>query len=167
MKHPGRRRGAFLLWRSFEYVAESIRQFGWKQPIVIDRDGVIIAGHTRYKAAHRLGLTKVPCLIAEDLTPEQVKAYRLADNKVSEISDWDFDALASELDSLEIDMSVFSFSITDEEEKDGYIEEFFERGVEAKQKPDVFVLKISFTSREQMEECRTLLTEAGYEPDEI
>lgn len=150
-----------------QYVAESIRQFGWKQPIVIDRDGVIIAGHTRYKAAHRLGLKTVPCLIAEDLTPEQVKAYRLADNKVSEISDWDFDALASELDSLEIDMSVFSFSITDEEEKDGYIEEFFERGVEAKQKPDVFGLKITFTSREQMEECRTLLTEAGYEPDEI
>lgn len=150
-----------------QYVAESIRQFGWKQPIVIDREGVIIAGHTRYKAAHRLGLKTAPCLIAEDLTPEQVKAYRLADNKVSEISDWDFDALAAELDALEIDMSVFSFSITDEEEKDGYIEEFFERGVEAKQKPDVFGLKITFTSREQMEECRTLLTEAGYEPDEI
>ena len=150
-----------------QYVAESIRQFGWKQPIVIDQDGVIIAGHTRYKAAHRLGLTKVPCLIAEDLTPDQVKAYRLADNKVGEISDWDFDALGAELDALEIDMSVFSFSITDEDEKDGYIEEFFERGVEAKQKPDVFGLKITFTSREQMEECRTLLTEAGYEPDEI
>jgi len=150
-----------------QYVAESIRQFGWKQPIVVDQDGVIIAGHTRYKAACRLGLEKVPCLIAEDLTPEQVKAYRLADNKVSEISDWDFDALAVELDALEIDMTVFSFSAADEEEKDGYIEDFFERGVEAKQKPDVFGLKISFTSRDQMEKCRTLLIEAGYEPDEI
>jgi len=96
-----------------------------------------------------------------------VKAYRLADNKVSEISDWDFDALAVELDALEIDMTVFSFSAADEEEKDGYIEDFFERGVEAKQKPDVFGLKISFTSRDQMEKCRTLLIEAGYEPDEI
>lgn len=84
-----------------QYVAESIRQFGWKQPIVIDRDGVIIAGHTRYKAAHRLGLKTVPCLIAEDLTPEQVKAYRIADNKVSDFSVWDNKKLLEELQDLD------------------------------------------------------------------
>lgn len=98
-----------------QYVAESIRQFGWKQPIVIDRDGVIIAGHTRYKAAQSLGIEKVPCLIADDLTPEQVKAYRLADNKVGEIADWDFDALKEELDALDLDMTGFGFDDAEKE----------------------------------------------------
>ena len=93
-----------------QYVAESIRQFGWKQPIVVDQDGVIIAGHTRYKAACRLGLEKVPCLIAEDLTPEQVKAYRLADNKVGEIAEWNFGALEEELDGIDFDMTDFGFT---------------------------------------------------------
>lgn len=97
-----------------QYVAESIRQFGWKQPIVIDKDGVIVAGHTRYKAAQSLGLEKAPCVIADDLTPEQVKAYRLADNKVGEIAGWDFDALEEELAGIEFDMSDFGFIETDE-----------------------------------------------------
>ena len=83
-----------------EYVAESIKTFGWKQPIVIDKDGVIIVGHTRYKAAQSLGIEKVPCLIADDLTPEQVKAYRLADNKVADFSVWDNKLLLEELDEL-------------------------------------------------------------------
>ena len=76
-----------------EYVANSIKEFGFQQPIVIDKDGVIVAGHTRYKASKKLGLEKVPCIIADDLTDEQIKAYRLADNKVSEKSEWDFDLL--------------------------------------------------------------------------
>ena len=84
-----------------QYVAESIRQFGWKQPIVIDRDGVIIVGHTRYKAAQSLGLEAVPCMIADDLTPEQVKAYRIADNKVSDFSVWDNKKLLEELQDLD------------------------------------------------------------------
>ena len=83
-----------------DYVAESLRQFGWKQPIVIDKDGVIIAGHTRYKAAQKLGMKKVPCLVAKDLTPEQVKAYRIADNKVSDFSVWDNKLLLEELNEL-------------------------------------------------------------------
>lgn len=98
-----------------EYVAESIKAFGWKQPIVIDKDGVIIVGHTRYKAAQSLGIEKVPCLIADDLTPEQVKAYRLADNKTGELAEWDFGTLEEELaelvDSLtDIDMADFGFA---------------------------------------------------------
>lgn len=84
-----------------QYVAESIRQFGWKQPIVIDLDGVIVAGHTRYKAAQSLGLEKAPCVIADDLTPEQVRAYRLADNKVSDFSVWDNKLLLEELEEIE------------------------------------------------------------------
>ena len=92
-----------------EYVANSIREFGWKQPIVIDRDGVIVAGHTRYKAAQKLGLKTAPCVVADDLTPDQVKAYRLADNKVAEMADWDFSALEEELAGIDLDMTDFGF----------------------------------------------------------
>lgn len=93
-----------------EYVAASIDEFGFKVPIVIDKNSVIVAGHTRYKAAEKLGLEKVPCIIADDLTPEQIKAYRLADNKVSELSTWDGDRLNIELQELEmLDMQTFGF----------------------------------------------------------
>jgi hypothetical protein len=96
-------------------VANSIREFGFKVPIVIDNDGIIIAGHTRYRAAKELKLTKVPCIIADDLSDQQVKAFRLADNKVSEFAEWDQDALLEELQGiLAVDMSEFGF--LDEEE---------------------------------------------------
>lgn len=81
-------------------VAASIREFGFKVPIVIDSAGVIVTGHTRYKAAQKLGLTEAPCIRADDLTPEQVRAFRLADNKVGELADWDEDLLAGELPSI-------------------------------------------------------------------
>ena len=91
-------------------VAESIREFGFQQPIVVDRDGVIIAGHTRYKAAKKLGLTEVPVVVAGNLTDEQVRAYRLADNKTGELAEWDFSALEEELAGIgELDMSLFGF----------------------------------------------------------
>lgn len=93
-----------------QYVANSIKEFGWKQPIVVDKDGVIIAGHTRYKAAQKLGLEKVPVITADDLTEEQVKAYRLADNKTGEFAQWDMDLLNQELeDILDINMDDFGF----------------------------------------------------------
>lgn len=95
-----------------EYVANSIREFGFKQPIVCDMDGTIIAGHTRYKAAKRLGIETVPVVYANDLTPEQVNAYRLADNKVAEAATWDMDKLYEELDGLlDLDMEQFGFDI--------------------------------------------------------
>ena len=94
-------------------VANSIREFGFKVPIVVDSDGVIVAGHTRYKAAQKLGLQTVPCLVADDLTDEQVKAFRLADNKVGELATWDLDALKVELDNIgEIDLSGMGFDLT-------------------------------------------------------
>ena len=83
-----------------KYVAESIKAFGFKVPIVIDKNNVIVAGHTRYKASKKLKLTEVPCIVADDLTDEQIKAYRLADNKVAEKAEWDFELLDSELDEL-------------------------------------------------------------------
>lgn len=108
-----------------EYVKNSIKEFGFKVPIIIDKNNVIVAGHTRVKASKELGLKEVPCIVADDLTEEQVKAFRLADNKVSEESYWDFNKLQEELDSiLNIDMSEFSFDIdtlTDEN-----IDNFFE-----------------------------------------
>lgn len=91
-------------------VVESIKQFGFKVPIVIDSNNVIVAGHTRYKAALQLGLEQVPCIVADDLTPEQIKAFRLADNKVAEFAEWDFTALNEELEALaDFDMSDFGF----------------------------------------------------------
>jgi len=93
-----------------EYVANSIKEFGFKVPIVIDKNNVIVAGHTRWKASKKLGLKEVPCIIADDLTEEQVKAFRLADNKVSEYAEWDIDLLTDELDDiLNIDMEEFGF----------------------------------------------------------
>ena len=80
-----------------KYVAESIKQFGFKVPIVVDKDNVIVAGHTRYKASQELGLEEVPCIVADDLNEEQIKAYRLADNKVSEKAEWDLDILNDEI----------------------------------------------------------------------
>lgn len=102
-----------------DVVAESIKEFGFKVPIIIDREGVIIAGHTRLRAAKRLGIREVPCIVADDLTPEQIKAFRLADNKTSEFAEWDFELLEKELAELtafDIDMSAFGFdeSIFDE-----------------------------------------------------
>ena len=99
-------------------VANSIREFGFKVPVVIDKDGVIVCGHTRYKAAKKIGLDKVPCVIADDLTEEQIKAYRLADNKVSELAEWDFNILGEELEGIfDIDMTDFGFdeAVTDED----------------------------------------------------
>lgn len=109
-----------------KYVAESIKQFGFKVPIVIDSDGVIVAGHTRWKAAKKLGLETVPCIVADDLTEEQIKAFRLADNKVAEKAEWDFDLLAGELDELfDFDMSVFGFEEISMEEAE-LVEDDFE-----------------------------------------
>lgn len=95
-----------------EAVANSIKEFGFKVPIIVDSNNVIIAGHTRIKAAISLGLTEVPCIVASDLTPEQVKAFRLADNKVGEIATWDLEKLKLELENIGgLDMSLFGFDM--------------------------------------------------------
>ena len=83
-------------------VAESIREFGFKNPIIVDGNNEIIAGHTRLKAAEKLGIDKVPTIKAEDLTPEQVKAFRIADNKTHEFAGWDMDLLREELDGVNL-----------------------------------------------------------------
>lgn len=105
-------------------VANSIKEFGWQQPIVVDKDMVIIAGHTRYKAAKRLGYTKVPVVVADNLTAEQVKAYRLADNKSGELATWDETALFDELSGIsDIDMTDFGFDPVEELEEEKEVED--------------------------------------------
>lgn len=100
--------------KAVKYVMKSIGVFGFKVPLVIDKNKVVICGHTRLKAAKKLGLDKVPCIIADDLTDEQIKAFRLADNKVSEQAEWDFDLLDGEInDILELDMGDFGFVFED------------------------------------------------------
>lgn len=93
-----------------DYVAKSIKEFGFKVPCVVSSDGVLITGHTRLKACKKLGIEAVPCIVADDLTEEQVKAFRLADNKVSEIATWEMEKLNIELDNIDIDMSEFGFN---------------------------------------------------------
>lgn len=96
-----------------EYVANSIKEFSFLQPIVVDSEGVIIAGHTRAKAAQKLGLTEVPVVVADGLSDDQVKAYRLADNKVAEAASWDWEKLNLELEEIDwftLDMEQFGFS---------------------------------------------------------
>lgn len=109
-------------------VANSIKEFGFKVPIIIDRNNVIIAGHTRLKAAEKIGLQKVPVIRANDLSDEQVKAFRLADNKVAELSEWDFGLLAGELEGIDdIDMSLFGFDLpADEDEAQEAAEDEYE-----------------------------------------
>lgn len=119
-----------------EYVANSISKFGFKQPIVIDKDGVIVAGHTRYKAAKQLKLKTVPCVIADDLTEEEIRAYRLVDNKTAELAGWDFPLLDMELAELNMDMEQFGFKEFDH----GDIDDFFEDAQENEKEEKLHVI---------------------------
>jgi hypothetical protein len=107
-----------------EYVANSIREFSFQQPIVVDSEGTIIAGHTRLKAAKMLGMETVPVVVADNLTPAQVNAYRLADNKVAEAATWDMEALSVELEGLEVDFDMTMFDFDAGISIDGFGEDF-------------------------------------------
>lgn len=146
-----------------DVVAESIKEFGFKVPLVITGENVIVCGHTRLRAAKRLGIREVPCIVADDLTPEQIKAFRLADNKTSEFAEWDFAALERELEELtafDVDMSKFGFDevfgeeieeeeeekpeiefVTSLEESHNYIVLYFDKDIDWLQAQSVFDLK--------------------------
>ena len=85
------------------YLVNSIKRFGFRVPLVIDAKGVVVCGHTRLKAALNIGYAEVPCVVADDLTDAEIKAFRLADNKIAELSGWDFEKLDLELEELKID----------------------------------------------------------------
>ena len=102
--------------KAVKYVANSIEQFGFKVPLVIDKDNVVVCGHTRLLASKKLDIEEVPCIIADDLSEEELKAFRLADNKVSEKAEWDFDLLGEEINEIfTLDMEDFGFEFVDEE----------------------------------------------------
>lgn len=133
-------------------VAKSIEEFGFKVPIVIDKDGVIVAGHTRLKAAKQLAIDEVPCIIADDLSSEELKAFRLADNKVAELAGWDWEKLEEELENLkllDIDMEELGFE-EDEVLDFSYIDELDENGLSmTKGEADHFVMSFTFPIEKQ------------------
>lgn len=111
--------------RAIEPVMNSIREFGFKQPVVVDKNDIIVVGHTRIKAAIELGLKEVPVIKANDLTPEQIKAFRLADNKTAEFANWNFELLDDELINLKnIDFNMEQFGFFESDEN--YIDNFFD-----------------------------------------
>lgn len=120
-----------------KYVSESIKQFGWKVPIVIDENNTIVTGHTRLKAAKELGMTEVPCIVADDLSDEQIKAFRLADNKVGEIAQWDMAKLEMELEDIDIDMGDFGFIELADLDVDGFFEDAEPKEEEEKEEKEV------------------------------
>lgn len=118
-----------------EAVAASIKEFGFKNPIIVDSENVIVAGHTRLKAAEKLGLKTVPIIRADDLTEQQAQAFRLADNKTAELAEWDFDSLEQELDELsqDFDMSEFGFELNlDDNEPQEIVEDEVPEEVETR-----------------------------------
>lgn len=106
-------------------VAESIKQFGFLVPLVVDDDGNIIAGHTRYKASVKLGLESVPCVVAHDLSEEQIRKFRLIDNKTHELSHWDYPMLAAELEGLVFEDFDLDWNLPAME---GTLDDFFSEG---------------------------------------
>ena len=144
-------------------VANSIKEFGFNQPIVVDNDGVIIVGHTRYQAAQLLGLEKVPVITRSDLTPEQVKAYRIADNKSAEFADWDYDLLINEIDELtlaefDVELTLFTQDEIDTMSKPP------ESAPDGDGEPGGEVLKVvcEVTSKADQEAVINLLKDNGY-----
>ena len=117
-------------------VAKSIREFGFRNPVILDKDNVIIAGHTRWLAAKELGLEEIPCVVASDLTPEQAKAYRIADNRTGEIAKWDYDLLPVELKELRADGFDLSLLGFDTSELEGLLADPPNEGTEGETEPD-------------------------------
>lgn len=144
-----------------QYVANSIKEFGFLVPIVIDKDGVIVAGHTRYKAAQQLGIDEIPCVIADELTEEQVKAFRLADNKTGEAASWNLDLLNDEPDGIfDLDMKSFGFNMDFLDKPAEDTGNFDESDFNYKNQYGVTVI---LANEQEQEECYNKLTEMGYE----
>lgn len=142
-----------------EYVMNSIKEFGFKVPLVIDKNGVIVTGHTRYKASQKLGLKEVPCIVANDLTDKQLQAFRIADNKVSDYSIWDNKLLLDELE--DINFEIFTgFDVSDLFEDIKDLNELDEKDTEVIDDNDdgvVYVIQFKTQNKELMEEIKELI----------
>lgn len=145
-----------------EYVAESIEKFGFKVPIVVDENNIIITGHTRRLAAMALGMKKVPVIKADDLSQDEVNAFRLADNKVSEFANWDIEKLNEELGNIEMDMFEFGFDLQindDDDDADDFGEER-ENGYS-------ITYELAFETEEEQDEWYEFLKDLKIEYGEI
>ena len=147
--------------RQIKNVAESIRQYGFVQPLVVDRNGVIVIGHCRFMAAQMLGLQEVPCVCVDDLTPEQVNALRLVDNKSNE-SGWDYDLLAAELGTLDMSAFDFDWGLTDideteltNEEREQQFRERMERGELSDDDEEYQEFLKKFQAKKTTDDCYT------------
>jgi len=142
-------------------VAASIKQFGFRQPIVVDADGVIVVGHTRWKAAKQLGLKRVPVHVAADLTPEQAKAYRIADNQTASVAEWEMNQLLREILELteaKFDLSLLGFDSDQLEKilKTGNGEETCDKHI-----PELWQIVISCGSEREQKTLYTELVKRG------
>ena len=140
-----------------QYVAKSIEDFGFKVPLVIDKNNTIVAGHTRYKASLELGLEEVPCIVADDLDEDQIKAFRLVDNKVAEKADWNFELLNDELNDSDFDLSLYGFENIDIEEP------IIERKDLSDKDFSKYEIIVKCKDEQDVEETYNKLTEEGYE----
>ena len=147
---------------AIDYVANSIKEFGFKVPVIVDKENVIVAGHTRVLAAEKLGLEEVPVIIADDLTEEQIKAFRLADNKVSEYATWDFAKLDLELENVDFDMAEFGFETKEIEEKEESGDEEIDTESHFNYQEQYGVI-VMCKNEAQQEEVYNRLVEEGYE----
>ena len=145
--------------------AESIRQTGYRARIIVDENNVIIAGHTRWRALQKLGWEEAEVQRELDMTEEQKKKYRLLDNKVAEKSGWDYELLEWELEGL--DFEGYDFDFLPDYNKDEYLDDFFDRGVETKEKEPEIGLKLIFETEEEKAECKEMLKAAGYKPTDL
>ena len=143
-----------------DYVANSIKEFGFKVPIIVDKENVVVTGHTRLKAAEKLGLREIPVIYADDLTEEQIKAFRIADNKVSEFATWDLDKLDLELEDINFDMSEFGFADLNVDTTEDIDTEISEPNFNYKEQYGVIVM---CSSEEEQEKIYNKLSEEGYE----
>lgn len=153
---------------AIDYVANSIKQFGFKVPLVVDKDNVVVTGHTRLKAAEKLGLEEVPCIVADDLTDKQIQAFRIADNKTNDMAEWNDDLLGIELKDVmnDIDMTDFGFGdfelsmLMDDMEPDGYDDDLIK---EYSSNSDDFLLNkriiITYRTPEETEFLKNLIKE--------
>ena len=158
--------------RAIQYVANSIKEFGFKVPLVIDEKGTIVTGHTRYEACKMLGINEIPCIIADDLTEKQIKAFRIADNKTNDIAEWDDGLLSIELKDIldDIDMTDFGFGefelsmLTEDMEPDGYDDDLIKQ---YSNNSDDFLtnkrLIITYKTEEQEQWLKKLLKEDNEE----
>lgn len=150
-KNPRKNDGAV------DTVAKSIEEFGFKNPLIIDENNVVWCGNTRLKASRKLGLKEVPCIVANDLTEEQIRKLALIDNKSSEIAEWDFDLLSEEL--LDLDMSEFELDWNIEEKEE--LNEIERKDLSETIK-EQFELIIDCDNEEVLEQLYNELTERGY-----